>query len=238
MHDDTSAAKAILPVLAASIALAGCSGGIFGLACTTEMRSNLFVEVRDADGRPAALGATGSAAHEGGGVTELASFGDSLRLNGQWTRERAGDYRIAVRKPGHATVTTDVRVEEDACHVETRTVRVDLARSPASVAVAPIDFVTGAHGGGMTASAGVQVVGDTLVIVGSAHASCSELEAVAYRAGDEVHVQLQPAGWDTSCGPVIQQFRVRYPLPQGWTYLQVTNGYGMPAMLFDAPVAP
>lgn len=221
--------------------LGGC-GEIFGISCTSELRFNLVVEVRDSlSGAPAAWGATGIAEHQGGTRTELGPAIDSLTLHGSWGQEQAGDYNVTVRKPGHRTVLVRTEVGENACHVETRTVQVCLVPETASLAVTPIDFVPGAHVPGYTASAGVQTFGDTLVITGRAYAPCTHLTPVAYRAYDELHVQLEPVEWGAfSCPNTtrLQQFEARYHLPQGNTYLLITNAFGEPVVLFDGVVGP
>src|SRR5690606_22659390 len=104
-------------VLFCAVALGGC-GEVFGIACTGEQRPNLIVEVREsATGEPAAWGATGIALHEGGRRTELGALFDSLRLQGSWEREQAGEYDITVRKPGYKLAHVRTEVDEDACHV-------------------------------------------------------------------------------------------------------------------------
>ena len=101
----------------AGLPLVAC-GDLLGTACTSELRANLVVEVRDSGtGAPSGWGATGIAKHEDGRVTELAAF-DSLRLGGGWAREQAGDYVVSVRKPGYTPVVTRTAVDASSCHVK------------------------------------------------------------------------------------------------------------------------
>lgn len=71
-----------------------------------------------------------------------------------------------VRKPGYKAVTVNTEVKEEACHVNTRTVRVELATDSLAIRQTPIFHANGARVGGSSASAGIRVFGDTLEIVG------------------------------------------------------------------------
>jgi hypothetical protein len=232
---------ASLPVTVGILAGA-CSGDPFSLGCTDQLEANLVVEVRDsATGVPAARGAIGIAEHRAGARTELVPTFDSLRLHGSWAREQSGEYTVTVRKPGFRPAFTRTTVEDGGCHVETRTVRVALAREPLSMQVSPLLFTTGSHSGGYGASVGVQTLGDTLVLAGRAWARCTQLTVVAYRTRDELHVQLEPAEWappQCSTPVTLQQFETRFLLPPAWTYLSVTDAYGYPAVLFEGAVEP
>jgi hypothetical protein len=233
-----------LIVLPLSVLLTGCSG-IFG-ACESIQIANLIVVVRDsATGRPAAQGATGFARHRDGVTTELTASFDSLTLFGNWARELAGRYSIEVRKPGYRTARMNTEVEEDRCHVRQQTVPVALARDPNAMEQSPIRFtLQGPRFPGDRSSAGIRVMWDTLQIVGSADARCSQLRSVAYRTNDFLHVQLEPVTWLTqSCGgPHLQQYELRFKLNAGHNYILVTTGVYFPTVLFDgrvtAPVAP
>src|SRR5688500_15115361 len=169
--------------------------------CTSELRPNLRVEVRaQGTSAAAAQGATGTAEHRDGDSTDLTAA-DSLRLFGDFGRERAGRYSVLVRKPGYDTVTANTEVSEDACHVNTRTVRVELATDSQAIRQTPILHANGVRVRGSSASAGIRVFGDTLEIVGAAPAPCSELRPVAFRRGREWHIQLEPslsAAWSCS----------------------------------------
>jgi hypothetical protein len=224
-------------LIIACLFCAGCD--ILGATCTTEQRFNLIVEVRDQQtGEPAAPGVTGTARHDDGVITELSSV-DSLILGGDWDRERAGRSWIELRKPGylHATATTEV--DENRCHVETRTVRMNITPDPAAVAITPTAVQLGDHIN-TSPSAGVQLSGNSLHIVGAAPAPCSELRVISFRAHDELHIQLEPQEpEDNACqGPWNQQFALQYDLPAGITYLLVTAARGIPAVLFSGTVNP
>jgi hypothetical protein len=98
--------------------------------CTTEGRSALSVEVRDArTGEPAAVGARGSI-REGAYTDTLTVVGPST-MTAMDTYERAGTYDVTVTKPGYRTWTAeDVRVTADACHVRSRTIQAKLEPAP------------------------------------------------------------------------------------------------------------
>ena len=220
----------------ALIGTTACSD-VFGIACTDELRPNLLIEVRDDAGQPAAFGATAVAEHASGSVTELAPF-DELRLHGGWRREQKGRYTIRVRRPGYRDEFQTVEVDDDACHVKTRTVRVTQQLEFRTTPLTPIQFVRGPAEGGFSASAGVFTRGDTLVIVGRALSPCAELEAVASIINEFVHVQLQPAIFPTrECNDPrpYTQYELRYLLP-GRHYLDVTHALGYPVFLFQGNV--
>ena len=222
--------------------IAGVLGGcdVIGIACTDELRPNVVVEVRDAaTGDPAARGATGLAEHTGSGVvTELFGGFHDLILHGAWSAERAGRYRIVLRKPGYRADPVTVNVDEGACHVETRRVTVELHRDTAAIPVPPVDFERGQHVGGYPASVGVRVFGDTLVLAGRAAARCTHLELFAFRRDRSWHIQLQPAQWLSTCstpGP-YQQFQARFQLIPGAHQLLITDAGGPPTVLFSGSV--
>lgn len=221
-------------LLSLSCVLAACTDP-FGTACTDELRPNLVVVVREAEsGKAAARGAIGTARHLNSAVsTELStSFNDSL-LSGDWIRERAGRYSVTVQKPGFRTEFALVEVEEDACHVRTQHVPVTLTRDPAALAVAPLRFERGLRVGGSSASAGITVSGDTLVIMGRAAALCGELDLVAYRSSQSWHIQFQPQQWDACSGELaFQQFEARFRLEPGNNHLLITDASHRPSILF------
>src|SRR5688572_9787732 len=120
--------------------------------CTSELRPNLRVEVRaQSTSAAAAQGATGKAEHRDGGSTELTAA-DSLRLFGDFGRERPGRYSVLVRKPGYEDVTVNTEVKEDGCHVNTRTVRVELVPDSLAIRQTPIVHTNGARVRGSSAS--------------------------------------------------------------------------------------
>ena len=227
--------------------LAGASHVPAGCACTDELISPLNVQVRDHTGRPAAFGATGVAVHASGEETELMGW-DSLSVYGNWDGERAGRYRVEVRKPGFKTATVSTDVDDGLCHIEPRTLRIQLEPDAAAVALTPVSFLKGDQVRGFPVSTGVRVLADTLEIVGNSGFSCGGLKAVAYRTdvggvgrGLFWHVQVEPESWAerrASCGTVRSQpFEVRYLLPQGRTELMVTTAAGYPgALLFHGDV--
>jgi hypothetical protein len=221
-------------------ALSGCD--VFGVVCTDELRPNLVVEVREAvSGEPAARGATGVAEHPGSGeITDLFALADSLRLHGDWLRERAGRYTVAVQKPGFRTEYASATVDEDRCHVRTRRVPVTLTRNSSAVAVGPLAFHRDARVAGFPASAGIRVFADTLVVSGRAAALCGDLGVVAFRSDGSWHIQFQPLQWVDSCPDVqnLQQFEARFTLVPGSNQLLITNGYGPPVELFSGVVSP
>jgi hypothetical protein len=219
-----------------AVLAAGC-GDLFGVACTTELRPNLLVEVRDSvTGLPAAAGATGRA-ETGGTRAELVAV-DSLRLFENFGRERAGRYVIVVRKPGYKTVTDTTNVTEDQCHVRTKTVPVTLARDPAAVAEPVISQSFGNHVQGSSGSAGIRVLGDTIEIVGSAATRCAQLSAIAYRSGEDWHIQLEPGPPLPTCANGnLQSFQVRYRLPAGRSEILVTSAWGQPVVLYQGSVS-
>ena len=220
-----------LPVLfALSMAiptLVGCEGG-----CLTYLAFNMIVEVRDStSGLPAGLGATGSA-RISNTTTELIAL-DSLTLHGNWGRAQAGRYVVVVRKPGFKTVTDTTNVEHDGCHVKTKILPIRLAANPAAIAQTPILQVFGNSASGSRSSAGIQVRGDTLLIVGST-SSRVPLAAVAFRAGEDWHIQVQPA--PSGAGGGMQSFELRYRLPPGRSELLITSALGDPVILYQGTV--
>ena len=207
--------------------LGGCEGG-----CLTILLPNMRVEVRDSvTGLPAAFGATGST-RVSNTVTELVTV-DSLAMYDNWGRELAGRYIVIVRKPGYKTVTDTTNVEQDGCHVKTKTLPIRLAANPAAVAQTPILQVFGNNASGSRSSAGIQVRGDTLLIVGST-SSRGPLAAVAFRTGENWHIQLQPPA--NSAGPSMQSFELRYRLPSGRNELLITSAHGEPVILYEGSV--
>ena len=85
------------------------------VACTTEARAAINVDVRDSlTGQPAAAGAIGVAA-EGSYADTLDAF-SATSLGGAY--ERAGTYAVTVRKPGYREWRRDgVVVTSDPCHI-------------------------------------------------------------------------------------------------------------------------
>lgn len=226
-----------LLALGTAVALSGC--GIVAV-CTSELRFSVVVEVRDAaTGRPAARGVTGISEHESGVLTEFTARGE-LRLDGNWRTELPGTHTITIRKPGYLTEVVHADVDADRCHVETETVEAEIAPDPRAVAVHPVLFAERPDTGGWRpASAEVQVHGDTLEIEGFAGtAGCAELQIVAFRSGDGLHVQVEPS--DTPLDDCVnsRQFEARFLLPSGPTDLLVTNAHSFPAVLFDGQVRP
>ena len=225
-----------VPVLiAACLPLSGCLGDLIGIACTSELRSNLVVEVRDSSTEtPAAWGVTGVAVHEDGRATSLSAL-DSLNLFGNWAREQAGEYSISVRRPGYTPAQIRATVDDDACHVKTRRVRMSIAVNPSASPQSPLFLTLGDHVLGGGASAGITTVADTLMISGRAYAPCTNLVVLASRSARELHVQLQPENSSAgNCGDDdrLQQFSAAYLLPSGPTELYLTNAFGEPTVLF------
>ena len=192
----------------------------------------MIVEVRDStSGLPAGLGATGFA-RISNRTTELIAL-DSLTLHGNWAREQAGRYVVVVRKPGYKTATDTTNVEHDGCHVRTKILPIRLAANSAAVAQTPILQVFSNNSSGSRGSAGIQVHGDTLLIVGST-SSRGPIAAVAFRSGEDWHIQVQPARSSASGG--MQSFELRYRLPPGRSELLVTNALGDPVILYEGSV--
>jgi hypothetical protein len=215
-------------------------GDLIGIACTSELRANLVVEVRDSlTGAPAAWGATGIAVHDGGRTTTLSAF-DSLHLGGSWAREQAGGYHVSVRKPGYTPVETRSSVDEDACHVKTGRVQVRIAPNPQYSSQPPLFLTLGEHVLGWNASAGIITHADTLIISGRAYAPCTRLTVLATRSGRDLHVQAQPEDWSLArtCSEDdrLQNFNAAFLLPTGGTDIYLTNGYGDPTVLFSGSV--
>ena len=232
--------EAGMVLLLATACIAGC-GDIVGV-CTTQLESNLIVEVRDAvSGEPAARGATGLAeytsTHE---FTELFSFFDDVQLFGNWNREAAGLYVVHLQKPGFKTEHVSATVTEDRCHVRTARVPVRLARDSAAVAIPPLSVERGARVAGSPASVGIRVFGDTLVVSGRAFVRCGEVDIVSFRANTSWHIQLQPSQWNLECPGTasLQQFEARFRLLPGNNQVLITNAIGFPMTLFDGSVAP
>lgn len=229
-----------VPVLGTAAALSSCD---FALVCTDELRPSVIVEVTDrATGMPAASGATGLSRHESGVLIEFYADSD-LRLWGDWPSELPGNHTILVRKPGFLTDTVFADVDADRCHVEPRTVQVEIARDPRAVPESPVFFIEGPDSAGWRrASAEVRVYGDTLEIKGYAGTDCTELRTglrvVAFRSGSGLHVQVEPSGTPLDSCTRSRQFEARFALPSEPTHLLVTNGFFVPAMLFDGEVRP
>jgi hypothetical protein len=211
-------------------------------ACTSELRPNLVVEVPDAvTGASLAAGATGSAVHEDGDVTELAFMWDTVALHGSWSRERKGRYTVRVRKPGYEEVVREARVSSDACHVRTARVDVRLRRDARQVLVAPADLRLDAHVQGWRPSAAVRVDGRTLEVTGMALAPCSDLRAVAYRSDYPTmttwHIQIEPEVWSVLGGcreqAIMQPFTATFTLAPGANWVRVTTGLGFPTLHFE-----
>ena len=223
-------------LMAACTTLSGCDA--FDVACTDILLHSLTVEVRHAStGAPAARGVTGISAHGSGLSTELSALED-LRLVGDWQRELPGRHIVELRKPGYVADPIHAFVESDQCHVETETVQAEIGADPRAVAIDPISFTEGPDVGAWPASAGVQVYGDTLEIAGFVPTDCRELRVVAFRLGNELHVQVEPS--DALLQPCdgARQFEVRYSLPPEGIGLLVTNGWGFPVELFAGEVHP
>ena len=108
------------------VVFAACSGN--GLVCTSQFVPGIFLEVRDSvTAAPLAAGARG--------IVQDGAFIDSLRPYNearlQAAGERPGTYLVAVTHPGYADWrVADVRVERDACHVNTATVQARLQPAP------------------------------------------------------------------------------------------------------------
>lgn len=227
-----------LLALGAAAALSGCD---LGLVCTDELRPSVVVEVRDrATGMPAARGATGRSEHESGVLTEFYAIGgDGLTLWGDWHGELPGNHVILVRKPGFLTEVAHADVDADRCHVEPKTVQVTLVRDPRAVPESPVSFTEGPDSAGWRrASAEVQVYGDTLEIKGYARTECTELQAVAFRTGSALHVQVEPSHTPLDSCVNSRQFEAKFTLPTEPTRLLLTNGFFTPVVLFDGEVRP
>ena len=228
-----SALRTLL-VLVSAAALSGC-------VCTDELRFSVVVEVRDAaTGRPAASGVTGVSEHESGEITEFTA-GSDLTLDGNWGRELPGEHTITVWKPGYLPYVANADVDADLCHVKREIVEAEIAPDPRAVPEHPISFTEGPDTtGGWSASAEVQVYGDTLEIKGLAKTrSCTELRVVAFRSGTRLHAQVEPSSvplGDECVGS--RRFEARFSLPSRATNLLVTNAVYFPAVLFDGEVRP
>jgi hypothetical protein len=114
----------LLSVLA--LCVAGCDLLGIGTECTLVARSALLIEVVDsASGAPILAGDVEVLV-----VVTDGSYVDSLRVDGPVGRptaalplaeERSGNYRVEVTASGFAPwVVSNVRVQEDECHVLTR----------------------------------------------------------------------------------------------------------------------
>jgi hypothetical protein len=207
--------------------LGGCES-----SCLLIQLPNMGVEVRDSlTGLPAAFGATGSA-RVSNTVTDLISE-DSLSMGGNWGREQAGRYVVVVRKPGYKTATVTENVEQDGCHVKTKILRIRLTANSAALAQTPVLQVFGTTASASRGSAGIQVRGDTLLIIGST-LSRGPLAAVAFRMGENWHIQLQPPA--NTAGPSMQSFELRYRLPPGRNELLITSALGDPVILYEGSV--
>jgi hypothetical protein len=131
-------------------------------------------------------------------------------------------------------------VDDDACHVKTRRLRVSIAVDSNYSAQIPLFVTLGEHVLGETASAGIVTRADTLLISGRAYAPCSQLVALAFRSGRELHVQLQPESWSpiAACRDAkrLQHFVAAFLLPRGGTGIYLTNGFGDPTVLFAGSI--
>jgi len=117
-----------LSLVLASQALAGCSKKPVveeQVMCTMEARPALAVVVLDS--------ATGAGlAQVAMAVAREGVFADTLRgtdsiVSG--AHERAGTYRVELSAPGYADWSRDgVKVDRDACHVQTAQLRAQLVR--------------------------------------------------------------------------------------------------------------
>jgi len=124
----------ILPALGLILLMAPACRNPFsgGYACTTDFRSAIEVEIRDA--------ATGSPlAQAASGVVRDGAFSDSLRparslnadpsslISRQAAGERPGTYSVEVQRSGYRTWTaSNVSVGRNVCHVDTRLLRADM----------------------------------------------------------------------------------------------------------------
>ena len=115
----------------ASLALAGCSKKPVAeeqVMCTMEARPALAVVVLDSATGAGLAQAAVAVAREG-------DFADTLRgtdsiVSG--AHERAGTYRVELSAPGYVDWSRDgVKVERDACHVQTVRLRALLVRQAA-----------------------------------------------------------------------------------------------------------
>ncbi len=239
MAAQQSSALRTLLVLGFATSLSGCDH-FFGL-CGDAMYHTLFVEVRDsASNGPAAIGATGVSEHESGEITELIA-GSDLELFGKWGRELPGEHTISVWKPGYLPYVVDAHVDADRCHVETETVEADIALDPRAVPEHPISFIQepDTASGWRSASAEVQVYGDTLEIKGlSGTRDCVDLQVVPFRSGARLHVQVQASDVPQDECVGWRRFEARFLLPSGATHLLVTNPAFFPVVLFNGEVRP
>lgn len=127
-------AKRLRPLVLLAAATVTTACDILAVTCSAELRPNLAVEVRDAaSGAPAAAGASGWAV-SGSYSIELAPI-DALRMRERGdNREHAGPYVVRIEKPGYRDWTAaDVHVEEDECHVRTRTLEARLVPEAAQL---------------------------------------------------------------------------------------------------------
>lgn len=227
-----------LGLILVGLVLSSACLGSLEVLCTSVLRASLIVEVREAaDGAPAARGTTGLSEHESGRAVELAAA-DDLFLHGDWPAELPGTHSVVLRSPGYRVEIVQAFVERDECHVETATVHAELTPEPSAVSVNAIEFIDGPKVDAYPASAGVRVVGDTLEISGFAPTNCTELHAVAFRVGQELHVQIEPSDVALTECVSPRLFSAKYILPPERTYLLVTNGYSFPTTLFSGQVRP
>ncbi|MGH7563909.1 MAG: hypothetical protein ACREK5_05755 [Gemmatimonadota bacterium] len=98
--------------------------------CTLALRASIVVEVRDAVGEPAAIGATVTA-QAPGFETTIEGFGDPLRIP-VLAENRGGVFEVRVSKPWHEeAVIPQVVVPEGPCGVtETPVVQVTVPLAP------------------------------------------------------------------------------------------------------------
>ena len=111
--------------------LSGCDI-VDPVACTTDVRPAIVVQVRDAATQaPAASGATGVVT-DGSSTFQLrpGDLGENpLELHG--ADERPGTYTVTIDKPGYQQWKQErVRVRDGSCHVQTVTLQANLVRAP------------------------------------------------------------------------------------------------------------
>jgi hypothetical protein len=109
-----------LATLVAAAALGGCGGEeLLGYGCAAVVYPAVMVEVRDAAGAPAAMGAW-LVARDGAYADSATADVTTGNLEIGVALERAGRYDVTVRKAGFKTWTrADVVVTRGLCNVRT-----------------------------------------------------------------------------------------------------------------------
>ena len=153
-----------LAVPAALLAAAACYNPLENNpnVCARPLIPAVTVQVRDAAGRPNAIGATVVARNRTGHLSSVKGYGDSLHIS---AGEESGTYDVEVTKPYHtSSVVRDVRPHQDGCGVrDPADLQVTLTLLPGAPPVRQV--VTAPHGygfgwGGLTAQLTAYVEAD------------------------------------------------------------------------------